>query len=184
MPPQGPNPYGQAPYGQNPYPQGPPPQAPYGQPQAGYAQPQQPQAPYGYQQPQPGYPAPPQQPYMQGGAPVPPPRPAKNRSPKAILKGIGIVFVLIAFAFFWITSLDDADSAEVGDCVKKSASSLDDGLKVVDCGTSEAQYKVTAVHNDTSDPSVCPAGESAYSKSVQRRKRADTHMVLCLTPAK
>ncbi|MFE0187054.1 hypothetical protein [Streptomyces sp. NPDC058989] len=185
MPPQGPNPYGQAPYGQNPYPQGPPPpQAPYGQPQPGYAHPQQPQAPYGYQQPQPGYPAPPQQPYMQGGAPVPPPRPAKNRSPKAILKGIGVVFVLIAFAFFWITSLDDADSAEVGDCVQKSESSLDDGLKVVDCGTAEAQYKVTAVHNDTSDPSVCPAGESAYTKSVQRRKRADTHMVLCLTPAK
>ncbi|WP_399088392.1 hypothetical protein ACGH2B_13490 [Streptomyces sp. BBFR2] len=198
--PQGPNPYGQAPYGQNPYPQAPqPPQAPYGQPQPGYAHPQQPPAPYGYQQPQPGYPAPPQQPYAQGGAPVPPqqqpyapqggapvppPRPAKKRSPMAILKGIGVVLALIVGAIFWISSMDDADSAEVGDCVKKSESSLDDGLKVVDCGTSEAQYKVTAVHNDTSDPSVCPAGETAYSKSVQRRKRADTHMVLCMTPTK
>ncbi|GAA3188972.1 hypothetical protein GCM10017688_52030 [Streptomyces ramulosus] len=198
MPPQGPNPYGQAPYGQNPYPQAPqPPQAPYGQPQPGYGQPQQPPAPYGYQQPQPGYPAPPQQPYGQGGAPVPPqqhygqsgapvppPRPAKQRSPKAILKGIGVVLMLIVGGIFWISSLDDADSAEVGDCVKKSESSLDDGLKVVDCGTSEAQYKVTAVHNDTSDPSVCSAGESAYTKTVERRKRADTHMVLCLTSAK
>ncbi len=195
MPPQGPNPYGQAPYGQHPYPQAPygqapypqapqPPQAPYGQPQPGYAHPQQPPAPYGYQQPQPGYPAPPQQPSAQGGGPVPPPQPARKRSPKTILKGIGVVIALIAFAFFWITSLDDADSAEAGDCVKKSESSLDDGLKVVDCGTPEAQYKVTEVHNDTSDPSVCPAGQSAYSKSVERRKRADTHMVLCLTPTK
>lgn len=197
-PPQGQNPYGQAPYGQTPYgqqpygqqpygqtphPQAPPaPQPPYGQPQGGYAYPQQPQPPYG--QPQTGYPAPPQQPYVQGGAPVPPPQPAKKRSVKSILKGIGVVLGLIVIGVAWISSMDDASSAEVGDCVKQSSSALDDGLEVVDCGTSEAQYKVASVHNDTSDPSVCPANETAYSKSVQRRRRADTHMVLCLTSTK
>ncbi|WP_174243905.1 hypothetical protein [Streptomyces sp. TM32] len=193
-PPQGANPYGQAPYGQqpygqppygqNPYPQAPQaPQAPYGQPQGGYAHPAQPQAPYG-QQPPPGYPMAPQQPYMQGGPPVPPPRPAKSRSPKAILKGIGLVIGLIVIAVGWISSMDDAESAEVGDCVHKSSSSLDDGLEVVDCGTSKAQYKVTAVHNGTSDTSVCPAGQPAYVKETHRRRRADTAMVLCLTTAK
>ncbi|MEU9499206.1 hypothetical protein [Streptomyces sp. NPDC048196] len=188
MPPPGPNPYGQAPYGQqpygqNPYPQAPPgPQAPYGQPQGGYAHPQQPQAPYG--QPQPGYPAQPQQPYGQPGAPIPPPRPAKTRSAKSILRGIGIVFVLVAFAFFWFTSRDDASNAEAGDCVKKSSSSLDDGLAVVDCSSGEAQYKVAKVHDGTSDPTVCSAGEDAYIKTVHRRRRADTAMVLCLTPTK
>jgi hypothetical protein len=197
-PPQGQQPYGQAPYGQapygqqqpygqpygqNPYPQAPQaPQAPYGQPQGGYAYPQQPQAPYG--QPQQGYPAPPQQPFMQGGAPVPPPRPGRTRSPKAILKGIVVVIGLVFIGVAWISSMNDADSAEVGDCVKKSSSALDDGLEVVDCGTSDAQYKVSAVHEDTSDPSVCAANESAYTKSVHRRRRADTHMVLCLTSAK
>ncbi|MFD5394684.1 hypothetical protein ACFWJW_10705 [Streptomyces sp. NPDC127097] len=193
-PPQGPNPYGQAPYGQqpygqqpygqSPYPQAPQaPQAPYGQPQ-GYAYPPQPQAPYG-QQPPPGYPmAPqPQQPHMQGGAPVPPPQPAKRRSPKSILRAIGLVIAVIVFAFFWINSMDDADSAEAGDCVQKSSSSLDDGLKVVDCGTSEAQYKVSTVHNDTTDPTVCSEGESAYVKDV-RRRRSSTRMVLCLTSVK
>ncbi|MEU9118630.1 hypothetical protein AB0C96_02005 [Streptomyces sp. NPDC048506] len=183
QPPYGQQPYGQPPYGQNPYPQAPPaPQAPYGQPQGGYAYPQQPQAPYG--QPQQGYPSPPQQPYMQGGAPVPPPRPAKSRSPKAILRAVGVVLALIAFAFFWLTSLDDGDSAEAGDCVKKSSSALDDGLAVVDCGTSEAQYKVTEVHNGSSDPSVCRSGQDAYVKTVHRRRRADTAMVLCLAPTK
>ncbi|WP_406477983.1 hypothetical protein [Streptomyces platensis] len=194
-PPQGPNPYGQAPYGQqpygqqpygqSPYPQAPQaPQAPYGQPQ-GYAHPPQPQAPYGQQPPQ-GYPmAPqPQQPYMQGGAPVPPPQPAKRRSPKAILRAIGLVIAVIAFAFFWINSLDDAESAEAGDCVQKSSSSLDDGLKVVDCGSSEADYKVSTVHNDTTDPTVCSEGESAYVKDVHRRRSGNTRMVLCLTSVK
>lgn len=188
-PPQGPNPYGQAPYGQQPYGQSPypqapqAPQAPYGQPQ-GYAYPPQPQAPYG-QQPPPGYPMAPQpgQPYMQGGAPVPP-QPAKRRSPKAILRAIGLVIAVIVFAFFWINSLDDAESAEAGDCVQKSSSSLDDGLKVVDCGSSEAQYKVSTVHNDTTDPSVCSEGESAYVKSVHRRRSGDTRMVLCLASVK
>lgn len=178
--PQGPNPYGQQPYGQSPYPQAP--QAPYGQPQGGYAYPQQ-QAPYG-QPPQPGYPQAPQQPYIQGGAPVPPPQPSRNPSPKTILKGIGVVLVLVAFGFFWITSLDDAESAEAGDCVTKSSSTLDDGLKVVDCDTPEAQYKVVTVHNDTADMSVCPAGQTAYSKSVDRRKGSDTRMVLCMDPVK
>ncbi|MFG2826607.1 hypothetical protein ACGFWI_03880 [Streptomyces sp. NPDC048434] len=121
---------------------------------------------------------------MQGGPPVPPPRPAKRRSPKTILRAVGAVLGLAFLGVAWISSMNDASSAEVGDCVKKSSSSLDDGLEVVDCGTSEAQYKVTAVHDDTSDPSVCPANESAYSKSVHRRRGSDTRMVLCLTSAK
>ncbi|GAU66746.1 translation initiation factor IF-2 [Streptomyces sp. NBRC 110611] len=194
-PPQGQNPYGQAPYpqqpygqqpyGQSPYPPAPAPQPPYGQPpQGGYPYPQQPQAPYGPPQPQPGYPVPPQQPHMQGGAPVPPPQPAKRRSVKGILRGIGAVVAVIVVAVAWFSSQDNASSAEAGDCVHKSSSSLDDGLEVVDCSDTKAQYKVTAVHNGTSDTSVCPAGEPSYVKTTHRRRRADTAMVLCLTTVK
>ncbi|MGW3011685.1 LppU/SCO3897 family protein [Streptomyces sp. NPDC001219] len=181
--PYGQPPYGQPPYGQSPYPQAPQaPQAPYGQPQ-GYAYPPQPQAPYG-QQPPAGYPMAPQQP-LHGGAPMPPPpQPAKRRSVKSILRAIGLVIAVIAFAFFWITSQDDAENAEAGDCVQKSSSSLDDGLKVVDCSSSEAEYKVSKVHNNTTDPTVCAEGESAYTKSVHRRRSGDTRMVLCLTSVK
>ncbi|MCL6297317.1 LppU/SCO3897 family protein [Streptomyces kronopolitis] len=179
---QGAHPYGQAPYGQQPYGQPPFGQSPYPQAPAPHPSYVPPQAPYG-QQPQPGYPMAPQQPFLQGGPPTPPPRPAK-RSARTVLRGIGLIIGLILIAVAWISSMDDAESAEVGDCVHKSSSSLDDGLEVVDCGTSKAQYKVTAVHDGTTDTSVCPAGQPAYVKETHRRRRADTAMVLCLTAAK
>ncbi|MEV7466626.1 hypothetical protein AB0O20_08955 [Streptomyces kronopolitis] len=178
--PYGQQPYGQPPYGQSPYPQAPAPHPSYVPPQGGYGHPAQPQAPYGQQ---PGYPMAPPQPFMQGGSPAPPPRPAR-RSARTVLRGIGLIIGLILIAVAWISSMDDAESAEVGDCVHKSSSSLDDGLEVVDCGTSKAQYKVTAVHDGATDTSVCPAGQPAYVKETHRRRRADTAMVLCLTAAK
>jgi hypothetical protein len=178
--PQGQNPYGQQPYGQNPYPQAP--QAPYGQPQGGYAYPQQ-QAPYG-QQPQPGYPQAPQQPYMQGGAPVPPPQPSRGRSPMAVLKVIGVIIAVIFAGVIWVMSWDDADTAVVGDCMKNNGNTINPDLQVVDCGTSEAEFKVKEVHADTTDLTVCPTGTAAYGESQHRRRSADTKFVLCLTHLK
>ncbi|MFJ9409032.1 hypothetical protein [Streptomyces sp. NPDC101393] len=179
-PPQGQNPYGQQPYGQNPYPQAP--QAPYGQPRGGYGYPQQ-QAPYG-QQPPPGYPQAPQQPYMQGGAPVPPQRSGGGRSPKTILKGIGVGICVIIAAVFWVSSWNDADTAEAGDCMKNNGNQIDPDLEVVDCGTSEAKYKVKEVHTDTTDATLCPAGTIPYTESQHRRRGSDTRFVLCLTNEK
>ncbi|MFI7103878.1 hypothetical protein ACIBK8_31580 [Streptomyces sp. NPDC050161] len=179
--PHGQSPYGQPPYGQTAYPQAP--QAPYGQPQGGYAHPPQ-QAPYG-QPPQQGYVPNPQQPYGQGGAPVPPPRPSRNGpSAKTILKGIGVVIALVTFGVFWLMSLDDAENAEVGDCMHNSGSTIDGGFEVVDCGSAQAEYKVEEVHTDTSDMSVCTKGTLAYAKTVERRRRSDTHLVLCLSKTK
>ncbi|MGP8300497.1 LppU/SCO3897 family protein [Streptomyces inhibens] len=188
-PPQGQNPYGQAPYGQQPYGQTPYPQAPqapqtpYGQPQGGYAYPQQPQAPYG-QQPQPGYPMAPQQPYMQGGAPVPPQPSRPRRSPMAVLKAIGVVVALIVVAVAWVSSWDDADTAKVDDCMKNNGNTINPDLQVVDCGTAEAKFKVKEVHSDTTDMSVCPANTTAYAESQHRRRGSDTRFVLCLTDVK
>ncbi|WP_199836277.1 LppU/SCO3897 family protein [Streptomyces sp. NRRL F-4489] len=198
-PPQGPNPYGQQPYGQAPYgqqpygqapyPQGPqPPQAPYGQPQGGpppggYSYPPQPQAPYG-QQPQPGYPQAPQQPYPQGGAPVPPQPARTGKSPKAILKGIVVAVGVIVIGVAWVSSWNDADTAKVGDCIKNEGNEIKPDLKVVDCGTAEATYKVTAVHADTTDTKLCPENTTAYAETQHRRRASDTRFVLCLQKAK
>lgn len=192
-PPQGQNPYGQAPYGQQPYGQSPYPQAPqapqppHGQPQGGYAYPPQPQAPYGQQQP--GYPQAGQQQagqqqYIPQGAPVPPPPPARKRSPMAILKAVGIALALIVIAGFWVASWNDADTAEVGDCMKNNGNQINPDLEVVDCGTSEAEYKVKEVHNDTTDGTLCPTATIPYTESQHRRRGSDTRFVLCLTEQK
>ncbi|QHC26549.1 LppU/SCO3897 family protein [Streptomyces sp. GS7] len=193
-PPQGPNPYGQSPsygqqpygqqpYGQAPYPQTPQaPQAPYGQPQGGYAYPQQPQTPYG--QPQQGYPQASQQPYMQGGAPIPPQPSRPQRSPKAIVKGIFVAVALIGIGVAWVSSWNDADTAKVGDCMKNNGNEINPDLKVVDCGTAEAKFKVTAVHSNTTDRSLCPKTDTTYAETQHRRHGGTTRFVLCLQDIK
>ena len=120
-PPQG-NPFaqGQQPYGQ---PQG---QAPYPQ-QGGY--PQQPG--------QPGFPP-------QGGvpyAPVPPEQPKRKLSFKTIKNIVIVIAVLTAAIGGYIASQDDADHANVGDCLK-STSSSSDRMEVVDCTSADAEAKV------------------------------------------
>jgi hypothetical protein len=123
-PPQG-NPFAQ---GQNPYAQG---QQPYGQPQG--------QAPYPQQPGQPGFPP-------QGGAPyapVPPQQPRRKFSFKTVKNIIIGVAVVTAIVVGYIASLDDADQAKVGDCLKStSSSSSDDSMEVVECSSSEAEAKV------------------------------------------
>ncbi|MFE5186678.1 hypothetical protein [Streptomyces sp. NPDC056628] len=115
-PPQG-NPFAQ---GQNPYAQAPQGQAPY---------PQQPSAP--------GVPPQGAAPF----APIPPEQPRRKvsfKTVKNILVGVGIVTAIVVG---YITSLDDANQANVGDCLK-SASSSSDEMEVVDCTSSEAEAKV------------------------------------------
>ncbi|MFD5011298.1 LppU/SCO3897 family protein [Streptomyces chartreusis] len=118
-PPQG-NPFAQ---GQNPYAQGQPPQG---------------QAPYPQQPGQPGFP--------QGGAPYAPVPPEQRRRKvsfktiKNVLVGVGVVTAIVVG---YIASLDDADQAKVGDCLKSaSSSSSSDEMEVVDCSSSEAEAKV------------------------------------------
>ncbi|MFF6979043.1 hypothetical protein ACFZAV_15145 [Streptomyces sp. NPDC008343] len=128
-PPQG-NPFAQ---GQNSYAQG---QQPYGQPQG--------QAPY---PPQGGYPQQPGQPGFpsQGAAPYAPVPPHSGRrfSFKTIKNVAAVAIVGIMLVVGYIISLDDAENAAVGDCLKSSSSSSsNDRMEVVDCTSSEAEAKV------------------------------------------
>jgi hypothetical protein len=132
-PPQGQNPFAQ---GQQPYGQPPQGQAPYGPPPQGYPQ-------------QPGQPGFPQQgtvPY----APVAPQRP--KRGIKWYLRIVVVAGALIAALVGYISSRHDPDTAKVGDCMSISNpdSSTDPGLKVVDCTSSKAKYKVAEKKSDNS----------------------------------
>ncbi|MFF2512294.1 hypothetical protein [Streptomyces sp. NPDC058086] len=132
-PPQGQNPFAQ---GQQPYGQPPQGQAPYGPPPQGY--PQQPA--------QPGFPQQGPIPY----APVAPQRP--KRGVKWYLRIVIVVCALIAAGVGYITSRHDPDTAKVGDCMSISNpnNSTDPGLKVVDCTSSKAKYKVAEKKSDNS----------------------------------
>ncbi|WP_128802393.1 MULTISPECIES: hypothetical protein [unclassified Streptomyces] len=121
------------PQGQNPFAQG---QQPYGQPQA--------QAPY---PPQGGYPQQPGQPGFppQGGAPYAPVPPQRPKRPIKQYLRIGIAVVaVIAAGIGYLASRHDPDTAKVGDCMSISNpnNTTDPGLKVVDCTSSKAKYKV------------------------------------------
>ncbi|MFF3575500.1 LppU/SCO3897 family protein [Streptomyces mirabilis] len=126
------------PQGQNPFAQGQPPQgqAPYGPPPQGY--PQQPA--------QPGFPQQGPIPY----APVAPQRP--KRGVKWYLRIVVVVCALIAAVVGYISSRHDPDTAKVGDCMSISNpdSSTDPGLKVVDCTSPKAKYKVAEKKSDNS----------------------------------
>jgi hypothetical protein len=132
-PPQGQNPFAQ---GQQPYGQPPQGQAPYGAPPQGY--PQQPA--------QPGFPQQGPIPY----APVAPQRP--KRGVKWYLRIVVVVCALIAAVVGYISSRHDPDTAKVGDCMSISNpdSSTDPGLKVVDCTSPKAKYKVAEKKSDNS----------------------------------
>ncbi|RFU86471.1 hypothetical protein DY218_12240 [Streptomyces triticagri] len=162
-PPQGQNPFAQ---GQNPYGQ----QAPQG---GGNPYGQQPQGggnPYGQQPGQPGG-VPPQY----AGTPAPPPAP--KRSMKTYLRiGIAVVAVIVVAGSWW-ASRDDAQAAEVGDCMSigNEKSSTNPDLEVVDCGDSKAKYKVV----ERKDGSTGSCDLSKYSKYTQSGGKGDS-FTLCL----
>ncbi|MGX6742420.1 LppU/SCO3897 family protein [Streptomyces peucetius] len=178
---------GQGPFGQ-PGPYGQPPQ----QPQPGYGYPQQ-QPGYGYPQqaqPQPGYgyPQQPQAAQQQWGAPPPPP-PAPTRSRLSLKMKFQIavgVLAAIAFAVFWFLGQDDADTAKAGDCLKNSGNDINPDLQVVDCGGSEAAFKVVSVHADTTDSAICEgkADIGYYEQTSGGRRSSGKSFVLCLNEIK
>ncbi|MFK0046404.1 hypothetical protein ACIQU4_20330 [Streptomyces sp. NPDC090741] len=172
-PPQpGPGPYGQpAPHAQQP-PQGYPPQPGYGQPQ----QPGQP--PYG---------APPQQyPYPQQQFAAPPAPPRRRMGVMKILKIIVAVVVVIAAAVGYYASRDDADKANVGDCLTNKGNTVSPDLQVVKCGGANAQYKVVKVISDSLDTNQCKGvSDIGYEEQMRGSRRSSgKRFVLCIDELK
>ena len=102
---------------------------------------------------QPGYAGPPLGPDGQPLPPgaYPPPggfqpqvaeQPKKGFQLKKFLTSIGIAIVVIVLGIMWRTGVFDSPSMKVGDCVQQTGS---DSVKVVDCGSADAQYKVLGI---------------------------------------
>ncbi|MFE4516298.1 hypothetical protein ACFRMQ_19125 [Kitasatospora sp. NPDC056783] len=205
-----PNPYGPpppaSPYGP------PPPPSPYGPP-PGYGQPA-PQAPPGYGPPpapgqQPGYgqqpsygPPPPaygQQPYGQPvpgpygqqpppgpygppqPAPVMPPAPPAKRGIRSKLRIVGVVGGCLALAVGYFVTGPSVSSAKPGDCVRATGTR---DVEIVKCTDSQANYRVLAKFEGTTDRSRCdrtPQTTSTVSGKSGRRWNTKRY-VLCLGP--
>lgn len=197
-PQQGPGPYGQQPP-QQPYPPqqpgyGYPQQQPgYGVPQQpGYGAPQQPYPPHQGQQPwggQPGGPAP------QGMPPqgIPPQGPPQNVSggKKAFLAVRNLIIIVVALGalaglkFGWDKIFEsDAKAAAVGDCLENKGTNLSPDMKSADCGSNAAEFKVAAVHDDTSDTNLCDAKKYVAYTETSGSRKSRSSVVLCLMPIK
>ncbi|GLW58904.1 LppU/SCO3897 family protein [Kitasatospora phosalacinea] len=93
------------------------------------------------------------------GTPLPVGRPLYLRP--AIL---GLLVPVVAVGAIVYSVKQDPDFASAGDCVHKSGSDFSPDLKVVDCGGSDAQYKVLG-RVDSSAKDACaafPTAEATY----------------------
>ncbi|MEV3989680.1 hypothetical protein AB0J57_12325 [Streptomyces sp. NPDC049837] len=179
-PQQGAGPYGQpGPYGQQP-PQPYPPQPGYGYPQ------QQPYPPQHPQQTQAPYGAPQQ--WSAAPPPPPPPPPSRSGGPGVmkILKTIGVVLALITIAVFWFLSQDDADHAEAGDCLKNNGTTITPDLQIVECGGTDAEFKVVEVIPDTLDTKLCEGKSDIgyHEQTSGGRRSSGKQFVLCIDEIK
>ncbi|MCS7478900.1 hypothetical protein ACFFQW_36210 [Umezawaea endophytica] len=173
----------------------PPPAGPNGPPQGPVPPPYgaQPPPPYGQQAPQPGWgqqptpagwaapqqPGPGQQPYGAQpafGQPMPPAvPPAKKGGGKVKLVLTLVVVAALAVGGYFLNKSAPA-SANPGDCINiVSASITDPKIEKVECGASNAAYKVAKNLDSASDE--CPTGDyGSYSESGRRR----SGFTLCL----
>jgi hypothetical protein len=103
-----------------------------------------------------------------------------------ILKGIGVVAVLIMIAVAYFASQDDADHAEAGDCLKNTGSTVSPDLEVVECGDTQATYKVVEVIPDTLDTTKCEGkSDAGYLEQTRGGRRSSgKQFVLCLNELK
>lgn len=69
-------------------------------------------------------------------------QPKQGGTLKRILTSVGIALVVIVVSVLWRSGVFDSPAMKVGDCVQKSG---EDSVKVVTCGTADAQYSVLGI---------------------------------------
>jgi hypothetical protein len=152
----------------------PPPQGQPGQPQ--FPPPGDPNQAGGFPPPQGG-----------GFSPAPPPQPARSGGgwkKRVISIVIGLVVLGGVFAATTYFNRDAASKAKVGDCVSQEGS---DDLKVVECGSSDADFKVVGRVEDKTQAeagiSACgPFVEAGAEQAYWEGERGKKGLVLCLGP--
>jgi hypothetical protein len=119
------------------------------------------------------------------GLPEPTPGPGRPMDPgkplfqRPAILGLLLPIALIAAIVF--VNLNSTESkAKIGACVVNQGTSAKPDVKVVDCTSSEAEYKIVDKIDDSTDDSQC--GEDAEASYVYQS--GSTKYTLCLTPVK
>lgn len=111
------------------------------------------------------------------GRPMDPGKPLFQRPAMAMLL---LPIALIAAIVVIQLTITTASEAEVGACVVNKGTAASPNVKVVDCASSDAEYKVVGKLDDTIDDSKCsqfPGYEAAYTSEVGSQR-----YTLCLAP--
>ena len=119
------------------------------------------------------------------GLPEPTPGPGRPMDPgKPLFQRPVIAMLLLPIALIAAIVFANLNSTEakakIGACVVNKGTSVNPDVKVVDCASSEAEYKIVDKIDDSTDDSQC--GENA--EASYRYQNGSTKYVLCLTPVK
>ncbi|WP_242001874.1 LppU/SCO3897 family protein [Kribbella steppae] len=114
------------------------------------------------------------------GAPGRPMNPGKPLVQRPAMAMLLLPIALIAAIVVINLNITTTSEAEVGSCVVNEGTAASPRVKIVDCASSDAEYKVVGKLDDTVDDAKCQqfAGyEAAYTSEVGSQK-----YTLCLAP--
>lgn len=119
--------------------------------------------------------------------PEPQPGPGRPMDPgKPLFQRPAMLMLLVPFAVIALIIFANLNSTEakanVGACVVNNGTSSSPDVKVVDCTSSEAEYKIVGKIDDSTDDSQCDQFEGAEASYVY--EQGSTKYTLCLTPVK
>ena len=116
--------------------------------------------------------------------PEPAPGPGQPMNPgKPLFQRPAILGVLIPVAVVAViifANLNSTSSADVGACVMNQGTSSNPDVKVVDCTSSDAEYKIVGKLDNSTDDSQCQ--DFAGSEASYVYERGSTKYTLCLAP--
>ncbi|TCC61236.1 toxin-antitoxin system, toxin component [Kribbella pittospori] len=114
------------------------------------------------------------------GAPGRPMDPGKPLFRRPAILGLLLPILVIAAIVIANLSTTTTSEAAVGQCVVNNGTADDPDVKVVDCTSSEAAYKIIGKLDDSTDDSQCDQFEGVEASYTV--ERGSTKYTLCLAP--
>ena len=92
---------------------------------------------------------------------------------------LGLLIPVAVLALIVFANLNSPSNADVGACVQNKGTTSKPNVKVVDCGSADAEYKIVGKIDDSTDDTQCEQFAGAEASYV---KGGSSKYVLCLAP--